>query len=125
MTAPRELPYTVRPLAPRFGALVEARGERSPAELDPSEIARLFVDSGALVLRGFQVDSPRFLELTSVYCGAFMTYQGGGIRFGPLDRQSIGGNPTLLTTTGHTQGFAMDLHGEMYYLKKRPEVLWF
>lgn len=125
MIAPAELPYTVRPLAQRFGALVEARGERSPAELDPAEIARLFVDSGALVFRGFPVDPPRFLELTSVYCGAFMTYQGGGIRFGPLDRQSIGGNPTLLTTTGHTQGFAMDLHGEMYYLKKRPEVLWF
>jgi alpha-ketoglutarate-dependent taurine dioxygenase len=125
MTAPHEPPYTVRPLAPSFGALVEARGERAPTELDPAEIARLFVNSGALVFRGFQVGSPRFLELTSMYCGAFMTYQGGGIRFGPLDRQSIGGNPTLLTTTGHTQGFAMDLHGEMYYLKRRPEVLWF
>lgn len=125
MTDLREPPYAVRPLAQRFGAVVEARGERPLADLEPPEIARLFVDSGAVLLRGFQVDSPGFLELTSVYCRAFMTYQGGGIRFGPLDRQSIGGNPTLLTTTGHTQGFAMDLHGEMYYLKKRPEVLWF
>jgi alpha-ketoglutarate-dependent taurine dioxygenase len=125
MTAPRELPYTLRPLTQQFGTIVESQGGHSLTELDPPEIARLFVDSGALIFRGFPVDSKGFLDFTSVYCRAFMTYQGGGLRFGPLDRESIGGNPTLLSTTGHTQGFPIDLHGEMYYMKRRPEVLWF
>lgn len=125
MSHPREMPYTLRPMTPQFGTIVESRGAHALADLDSAEIARLFVSSGTLIFRGFPVDSKSFLELTSVYCRAFMTYQGGGLRFGPLDRESIGGNPTLLSTTGHTQGFPIDLHGEMYYMKRRPEVLWF
>ena len=83
------------------------------------------MDSGTLIFRGFTVETKSFLDFTSVYCRTFLTYQGGGLRFGALDRESIEGNPTLLSTTGHTQGFPIDLHGEMYYMKRRPEVLWF
>jgi TfdA family taurine catabolism dioxygenase TauD len=30
-----------------------------------------------------------------------------------------------MTTTGHTQSFGLPLHGEMYYLKRPPQLLWF
>lgn len=94
-----------------------------PARVDPEVVAR-FREHGSLLLRGFP-DEGAFMAFTDAHGRRFSDYQGGGMRWGALDRESIGGNPTLLSVTGATQGFPMALHGEMYYLGTRPSILWF
>jgi len=116
---------SITPLREHFGSVIQAGAGDTLLSLDPAEFAQLFRQRGALLFRGFPGDSASFVEFTQRYSQNFSTYQGGGFRIGFLNRQSIGGDPTLLSTTGHTQGFPIELHGEMYYIKQRPELLWF
>lgn len=113
------------PLRETFGMTVEA-AERAPiSSLAPELVVPLFRRHGALLFRNFEADSDDFTDFTARYCRDFSTYQGGGFRWGPLDREKINNNDTLLTVTGATQSFGIQLHGEMYYMKRRPTLLWF
>lgn len=44
---------------------------------------------------------------------------------GAYSRETIGGDKTLMSVTGHKLRFAVPMHGEMYYLLHHPTVLWF
>ncbi len=118
--------FSLAPLSETFGLIVEASvREESIEALSGSEIVALFKQHGALLFRNFAVDTEAFLEFTSRYCRDFSTYQGGGFRWGSLDREKIGNNETLLSVTGSTQSFGIPLHGEMYYMRQKPTLLWF
>jgi hypothetical protein len=79
-----------------------------------------------VLLRGFSFTKESFIQFSDACCpGGFSSYVGGGFRFRGLDRASLGAGGTLLSTTGHTQAFGIPLHGEMYYQRERPDVLWF
>lgn len=94
-----------------------------PRQVDPRVVAR-FRQHGVVRMRGFPGEED-FIAFTEAHGQRFSDYLGGGMRWGALDREAIGGNPTLLSVTGATQGFGMALHGEMFYLGTRPSILWF
>lgn len=110
-----------RPLTRRFGRQLEgAAGERLEA-IDAGVIATLLAEEGAVLLRGFDADRQAFVAFTERLGRDFSTYQGGFFR----DRRAVDRNETLLTVTSSQEGFAVPLHGEMYYTKHRPSILWF
>jgi alpha-ketoglutarate-dependent taurine dioxygenase len=122
MTSPA---LSLTPLHPSFGLMIESRARAPLQTLPAEEVAAHFRRHGALLFRNFAVETEDFLAFTSRYCRDFSTYQGGGFRWGALDRKKINGNDTLLTVTGSTQSFGIPLHGEMYYMSRRPTLLWF
>lgn len=118
---PRPPRISVRPLSRSFGRLVEAAEDRRLDGLDRGEVVALFREHGALLFRGFGATREEFLAFTGSLSRDFSRYQGGFFR----DRQPVGGNDTLLTVTGSQEGFAIPLHGEMYYTARQPQLLWF
>jgi alpha-ketoglutarate-dependent taurine dioxygenase len=125
MNAPvmKERSFQISPLSPTFGLMLEAApGDPLP---DPAEVMRLGLEAGALLLRGFALDLDSFVDFTNRCCPGFSTYVGGGIRFRALNRDSLGAGGTVMSTTGSSQSFPIPVHGEMYYQKQRPDVLWF
>jgi alpha-ketoglutarate-dependent taurine dioxygenase len=112
---------TPAPLAPTFGALLEA----GQVPLEGLEVASLLAAHGALLFRGYGFTLESFKAFSAQHSGDFSDYEGGVFRAGALNRDTIGGDPTVLTTTGHSQGFPISLHGEMHYLKNPPAILWF
>ncbi|MDX6577154.1 MAG: hypothetical protein QOE96_3107 [Blastocatellia bacterium] len=117
--------FKTTPLHETFGMMVEALGPVPIRALPSEDVLTLFQQQGALLFRNFKIDCEAFTEFTSTYCDSFSTYQGGGFRWGKLDREKVNNNETLLTVTGATQSFSIPLHGEMYYMKHRPSVVWF
>lgn len=117
--------FRVNPLHETFGLVFEASEPVSIQAIPIDEVITSFNEHGALLFRNFQIDCDGFTEFTSTLCNSFSTYKGGGFRWGKLDREKINNNETLLTVTGATQSFSIPLHGEMYYMKNRPTLLWF
>lgn len=119
----------VRPIDGDIGLLLEGNGRRL-SDLATAEVAALFERHGVLLLRGFtskgrEESKQDFVSFSDRLTAEFSNYRGGGLRFAALDRQSVDGMPTLMTTTGHTQKFGIPLHGEMYYLRQPPGLIWF
>ncbi len=115
--------YSITPLAETFGKIIQ---QQEPNSLpDPREAMELFRREGTLLLRGFPFSIESFTAFSDQCCPRFSKYVGGGIRFKGLDRAARDESGTVLTTTGNTQSFSIPLHGEMYYQKDRPDLLWF
>lgn len=93
--------------------------------LDRNNVVAGLQQHGAVLMRGYAPTTEEFKAFTDSLCRDFSDYGGGGMRIGALNRQAVDNDKTLLTVTGHTQGFAMPLHGEMFYLPVRPSILWF
>jgi alpha-ketoglutarate-dependent taurine dioxygenase len=117
--------FTLEPLHPSFGLMIQSPARAPIHALPVEEVVAHFRRSGAILFRNFAVETEDFLQFTAAYCRDFSTYQGGGFRWGSLDRRKINENDTLLTVTGSTQSFGIPLHGEMYYMSRRPTLLWF
>jgi alpha-ketoglutarate-dependent taurine dioxygenase len=116
---------SLTPLHPSFGLVIESPVRAAIHSLPAEEVVAHFRRHGALLFRNFAVETEDFLQFTSAYCRDFSTYKGGGFRWGILDRQKINNDDTLLTVTGATQSFGIPLHGEMYYMSRRPTLIWF
>jgi alpha-ketoglutarate-dependent taurine dioxygenase len=115
-------PPLLRPLGATFGRSVEpAAAGQTIGDLAAADIAPLFREHGALLFRGFGATREEFLAFSDRLSTGFSTYQGGFFR----DRQKVGDHETLLTVTGSQEGFAIPLHGEMYYTARQPALLWF
>jgi alpha-ketoglutarate-dependent taurine dioxygenase len=115
--------YDYEKMTETFGVTIT---QREPGDLpQPDDVMSALAREGAVLLRGFSLDSDEFVAFSDRCCRAFSKYVGGGIRFRALDRADLGANGTLLSTTGTTQSFGIPLHGEMYYQKVRPDVIWF
>jgi alpha-ketoglutarate-dependent taurine dioxygenase len=113
----------IAPLSTSFGSVV-TKAVSSP-QIEPEELVSLLRQSGAVLLRGFELDRDAFVALSDACCSRFSHYVGGGFRFRGFDRVSLGAGGTLLSVTGDTQSFPIPLHGEMYYQRERPDMLWF
>ncbi len=120
---------STQPLGGSFGRAIEpaplegsaAAPAASLGDLDPAEVARLLRRHGALLFRRFGASRDELVALSERSSRGFSSYQGGFFR----DRQPVGAAGTLLTVTGSQEGFAIPLHGEMYYTGRRPAILWF
>ena len=66
------------------------------------------------------MDKNSFVDFTRSITPNFINYSGGAYPRDPID-----GDNTVLSVTGNRQAFAVPLHGEMFYTKSRPAVLWF
>ena len=89
-------------------------------ELDKAEVIDKFNSSSLLLFRGFDVDTDKFKTFTELFSTNFVSYVGGA-----YSREMINGDKTLLSVTGGKLHFAVPLHGEMYYRKQKPDILWF
>ncbi|WP_053076563.1 TauD/TfdA family dioxygenase [Caenimonas sp. SL110] len=99
-----------------FGALVTPE----TSTLDPATLQEQLLHKKALLFRGFGFSPESFCEFSETLGDGFMDYQGGA-----FERKAINKNPTLLSVTGEGQSFAVPFHGEMYYRRHKPELLWF
>jgi alpha-ketoglutarate-dependent taurine dioxygenase len=122
MSSPR---FCTSALSENCGLIVEPLNGASLHDLTQDDVAPLFREWGALLFRGFECSVDTFLVFTERFSRDFSTYKGGAFRLGNLDRQRVANNNTLFTTTGAGQSFPIPLHGEMYYFKNRPTLIWF
>jgi alpha-ketoglutarate-dependent taurine dioxygenase len=111
---------TMPPIFSDSGALWHAPASQAIVDLSPAAVTDLVRATGLVLLRGFDVDVPRFKQFTDSLCSEYRTYVGGASA-----RRPVGGEETVLTVTEPDMTFGIPLHGEMYYTKHRPEVLCF
>lgn len=112
----------VSPLTPDLGRVLMPRANSSDHSLPQkgSGVIDTFKSSGVLLFRGFDLEKDAFVSYTESLTPDFQDYSGGAYA-----REKIDGNDTVLSVTGHRQFFAVPMHGEMFYTKYRPTVLWF
>lgn len=114
-----------RPLSANGGTVLEPLAPTSLAEVEVQPVLDAFAKDGVVLLRGFAADLDGFRALTDRLGSDFSLYEGGVFRFRALDREQVGKDPTVMTTTGQSTGFPIAAHGEMYYMGKRPSTMWF
>lgn len=108
-----------------FGLVIEPGGATSVRDLDPAQLGDWFKKHRTLYFRGWNFSLEDFQHLSQQLCRNFSSYEGGGFRFKELDREFVNSDKTIMTTTGHTQGFSIPLHGEMHYIGTPPPLIWF
>ena len=108
------------PAAGEYGTMFTAEPGTDILSVPPAEIDSRFRSSGVVLLRGFDVDLQRFRALTESLTGSFISYDGGAAA-----RNYVGGDPTMMTVSEPTHSYPVPLHGEMYYVERKPLVLWF
>lgn len=124
---PTTTPLQVDPLFDTFGAVVTPRGDDGLLDLSRDAVLSLFRQSGAVLFRGFAPDLEGYQTFSDRFCAEFITYMGGGYQRRVINAE---GDQTILSVNyylGQKQQrtFGLPLHGEMYYLDNRPEVIWF
>lgn len=108
------------PITETFGTSIVGTSDIDICELDRTEVINFFKSSSLLLFRGFDVDTEVFKKFTELFSTNFVSYVGGA-----YSREMIKGDKTLLSVTGGKQKFAVPLHGEMYYRKQKPDIIWF
>jgi len=111
---------TTAPISKKFGTTVFGRTESDICQLDTQEIINWFKSHSLLLFRSFDIDTDKFKKFTELLSTNFVSYVGGA-----YSREMINGDKTLLSVTGGKLHFAVPFHGEMYYKKQRPDILWF
>lgn len=107
-------------LTKTFGTKIESFSHDNILHFPTSEVDNLLKNSSLLLFRGFAIDTEKFKEFSNSICQDFLAYVGGA-----YSRDMINEDKTLLSVTGHKLHFAVPFHGEMYYKKYKPELLWF
>jgi alpha-ketoglutarate-dependent taurine dioxygenase len=113
------------PIGGNIGAVIQNQGGQSLLQLQPDEVIRLYRATGAILFRGFQASLEEFEQFTSRFTEDLYTNRGAAFSFGPFARSTVNGNPTVLTATGNRQDFPLPLHGEFYYFRYPPRMIWF
>lgn len=106
-----------KPLSKTIGQLINVNNS-SILDLSKESIASLFRAQGLLLFRGFEADVETFTKFSNELSTNFMDYTGGVFK-----RKVINGNSTLLSVNDFKD--EVKLHGEMYYQKNIPLMLWF
>jgi len=108
----------VQPISDSIGQEIININHISILELDKEEIICLFKHYGILLFRRFDVDVETFKKFTNLLSTNFINYAGGA-----FSRKVINGDETLLSVNDFKS--EIKLHGEMYYQKNIPLMLWF
>ncbi|MDY7021537.1 MAG: TauD/TfdA family dioxygenase [Cyanobacteriota bacterium] len=107
-----------QPLSETVGQKVINANNSSILDLNKESIIDLFQSDGVLLFRGFEDDVDTFTQFSNELSTSFMDYSGG-----VFNRKVVNGNSTVLTVNDFKDG--IKLHGEMYYQKNIPLMLWF
>ncbi len=106
------------PVSEGLGKQIINADNKSILEIDQEKIISLFKTYGVLLFRGFTTDTNIFREFSNLFSTDFINYAGGA-----FSRRVINGDNTLLSVNDYQ--FGIKLHGEMYYQKNMPLMLWF
>ncbi|MBD2451601.1 TauD/TfdA family dioxygenase [Nostoc sp. FACHB-152] len=109
---------TLQPLSENIGLQIINNDNISILELNLEEITNLFKSYGVLLFRGFETNTNIFKQFSNLLSVDFLDYTGGA-----FTRRIIDGDKTVLSVNDYQ--FAIKLHGEMYYQKSKPLMLWF
>ncbi|WP_414564873.1 TauD/TfdA family dioxygenase [Anabaena sp. CCY 9613] len=108
----------MQPLSKNTGIQITNNDSVSLLELNLEEITNLFKSSGVLLFRGFETDVNIFKQFSNLLSTDFLDYTGGA-----FTRRIIDDDKTILSV--NDDQFEIKLHGEMYYQKTKPLMLWF
>ncbi|GAX41843.1 taurine catabolism dioxygenase TauD/TfdA [Tolypothrix sp. NIES-4075] len=106
------------PISDKIGQQIINVDNTSIFKLDLEEIISLFKFYGVLLFRGFEANADIFKEFSNLLSTDFINYAGGAFA-----RRVINGDNTLLSVNDYQ--FEIKLHGEMYYQKNIPLLVWF
>jgi alpha-ketoglutarate-dependent taurine dioxygenase len=117
----------VQPLE-KLGVMLLGNGNGSAAELDQDQVVDLFKTYGLVLFRNMGLDLDGFNRFTGQFSTDYMSYKGGGYVRGTIKGREA--DETLLSTRydygrEKQDTFGLPLHGEMYYIDRRPVMLWF
>lgn len=108
----------IQPLSELVGQQVINSENISILELNREEIISLFKSYGLLLFKGFETNLDTFREFSNSLSTNFMDYTGG-----VFTRRVINNDATILSVNNFKS--EIKLHGEMYYQKNIPLMLWF
>ncbi|MDZ7958002.1 MAG: TauD/TfdA family dioxygenase [Aulosira sp. DedQUE10] len=108
----------IQPISNSIGQEIINTGNHSILELSQEKIISLFKEYGVLLFRGFATDVEIFKEFSNSLSTDFIDYAGGAFQ-----RRIINGDKTVLSVNDFKS--KIKLHGEMYYQKNIPLMLWF
>ena len=107
----------IRPPAPgQPQVVIEAAGEQAITDLDPALIVDLYKAHGALLFRGFDVDTAQFGGFVKQFCATSVVNESPG-------RQPIDPAANIHTVDGGTGAFS--LHPELSREPWKPDVAFF
>jgi alpha-ketoglutarate-dependent taurine dioxygenase len=116
-------------ISEEFGAKIVATDNSNIFEINREKIISLFKNSGVLLFRGFEFDTDRFEQFTNLLGTDFMYYIGGAQVRKIINEQ---GDGTISSVNFYVDSekqqkrtFHLPLHGEMFYTKTRPILVWF
>ena len=108
----------VQQLSNKFGKIIVNAYDIGLRQLNKELIIELFKKHGILLFRGFEENFETFVEFSNSLSEDFIDYTGGVFK-----RKQINNNPTVLSVNDFKD--RIKLHGEMYYQKEHPFMLWF
>ncbi|SRR5579883_14911 len=109
--------YT-QPLSEAVGQQILNVENVNLCDLHEASIINLFKAEGVLLFRDFATSVEIFTSFTNKFSQNFMDYTGG-----VFNRRIINGDSTVLSVNDFN--CEIKLHGEMYYQKNIPLMLWF
>ena len=107
-----------QPISEKLGQQIINQDDKSILEIDREKIISLFKEYGILLFRGFTADTGIFREFSNLFSNNFLDYAGGA-----FNRRVINDDKTILSVNDFQT--EIKLHGEMYYQKNIPLMLWF
>lgn len=108
----------IQPLSESIGQKLSNGGSVSIFKLEKDEIISLFKSYSVLLFRQFETNADTFSKFTSLFTTNFSNYAGG-----TAYRRVINQDQTLLSVNDSND--EVRLHGEMYYQRYVPAMLWF
>ena len=107
-----------QPISEKLGQQIINQDDKSILEIDREKIISLFKEYGILLFRGFTADTGIFREFSNLFSNNFLDYACGA-----FNRRVINDDKTILSVNDFQT--EIKLHGEMYYQKNIPLMLWF
>lgn len=99
-----------------FGCLVTSDSKEDVSSLPTDEVRALLKENGVLLFRGFDMNLEKFVSLTDRFSEKFLKHIAPSLR-PPLTEDKT----VTDVLTGNNDVY---LHGEMYYLPRKPDILW-
>ncbi|MEZ5288651.1 MAG: TauD/TfdA family dioxygenase [Vicinamibacterales bacterium] len=107
------------------GTLVDRRHGTDPLDVDRAWLISEYERTGAIFFSGFDASLQAFEELSASMMTGLFTNRGAAFSFGPFKRAAVNDDATVMTATGQRQDFPLPLHGEFYYFRHPPRMIWF